>query len=56
MNSQISDDAALNDYFDDNGYESKIFLKNIGSSIVYFLVYLHMWLAIGISNIIGIWS
>jgi hypothetical protein len=36
-------DSPLNAFFEINGYESKLFVKNIGSAIIYFLFYVLVW-------------
>lgn len=37
-------DAPLNSFFDDNGLGSKLFLNNIGSAIIYLLIYVSLFL------------
>jgi hypothetical protein len=41
--STLENDHALNSQFSDNGYESKLFLKNSGSSIFLLIIYLSSW-------------
>lgn len=43
-------DRPLNEYFEENGYESRLFLNNIGSAIVFLLIYIVLWLIIGITK------
>jgi hypothetical protein len=38
-----SNDVPINNYFEENGFESKLFLKNIGSALIYFFFLLLMW-------------
>jgi hypothetical protein len=39
----IENDFAINLEFSENGYESKLFLKNAGSSIFLLIIYLSSW-------------
>lgn len=39
----ITNDEALNVQFSENGFESKQFLKNSGSSVFYLAVYILTW-------------
>ncbi len=39
----FADDTPLNKIFEDNGFESKLFFKNIGSAILYLLIYALIW-------------
>ena len=39
----IENDFAINLEFSENGYESKLFLKNAGSSIFFLIIYLSSW-------------
>jgi hypothetical protein len=36
-------DKPLNDYFMNNGIESKLILKNLGSTLVYLAIYIVFW-------------
>jgi hypothetical protein len=49
-------DKPLNNYFNDNGFQSKSFLNNIGSAIIYFIIYLMLWLATLLLQFFGNWS
>jgi hypothetical protein len=46
----------LNIFFDDNGYSSKSIIKNIGSALVFLVIYFSLWILIVILRIIGICS
>ena len=35
-----TDDSALNSFFDENGFQSKSLMKNIGSTIIYLAIYI----------------
>lgn len=54
-NEDIRIDSPINDFFDENGFESRLFLKNIGSAIIFLLVYILMWFIVGIMKLVGIW-
>ena len=41
--STLENDYALNWQFSDNGYESKLFLKNAGSSIFLLVIFISFW-------------
>jgi hypothetical protein len=47
------EDEPLNDYFYDNGFSSKLVVKTLGSSFVFFVVY---FVLIGIYGVIGLLS
>lgn len=49
----FSDDKPLNEYFDENGYSSKIFLNNIGSGLIFLVIYLLLWSIALLMNKIG---
>jgi hypothetical protein len=38
------EDEGLNQYFENNGFDSDLFIKNIGSTIVYFFVFFIIFL------------
>lgn len=46
-------DAPLNNFFNENGFESILFIKNIGSTIIYFLIYILMWISLGFISLIS---
>lgn len=50
--SQINDEP-LNDFFDENGFGSKLFMNNIGSTIIYFLIFILMWVILALLNLIA---
>ena len=39
----VDNDYAMNLQFSENGYESKLFLKNAGSSLFLLILYLSSW-------------
>jgi hypothetical protein len=49
----LVEEEALNEHFEENGFESKKFMLNIGSSIIYLMIYLSLWLFALIASIIG---
>jgi hypothetical protein len=48
-------DEPLNNFFEENGYKSKLFINNIGSALMYFLIYLFIWIITLIFILIGKW-
>lgn len=42
------EDQALNQYFDENGYSTKVLIKNLGSTFVYMVIYCLLLLMIPI--------
>jgi hypothetical protein len=40
----LVDDKPLNRYFSENGFESTLFINNIGSTLIFVLVYLFSWI------------
>jgi len=46
-------DTALNDFFDENGFSSKILIKNLGSTFVYLALYLVMMALLPLFSILG---
>ncbi len=48
-------DEPFNDFFNENGFQSKLLLKNLGSTIVFLLLYIFIWILTGLLSIIGIW-
>lgn len=46
-------DHYLNSYFDESGFGSLAYLKNIGSTIVYLVIYLLVILLIGLMRLLG---
>ncbi len=47
----IADDSPVNVFFEENGFQSKQFLKNSGSTIVYILLYLASWVFLFVLNL-----
>ena len=43
---KVKNDTALNVQFSDNGFDSKQFLKNSGSSFFFILFYIASWLVL----------
>ena len=43
---RVKNDTALNDQFSENGFESKQFLKNSGSSFFFISIYVSSWLVL----------
>jgi hypothetical protein len=41
-------DMPLNFYFDENGFQSRAFLENIGSTFIFIVIYIFAWLLNGI--------
>jgi len=46
-------DNALNQYFDENGFSTKVLIKNLGSTFVYMVIYCIILLMIPILKILG---
>jgi hypothetical protein len=46
-------DSALNHYFEENGFSTKVLIKNLGSTFVYMLIYILILLIIPILKILG---
>jgi hypothetical protein len=44
--SSSEDSEALNDFIDENGFKSKFSIKNLGSALVYFILYIGLWVII----------
>lgn len=55
-NEQIENNQPLNSYFEENGFESIYFLRNIGSAIVYLAVYILLWMLYLILNIYNVFD
>ncbi len=43
---QDQEDEAINIYFEDNGFSSKLLINNIGSTICYLVIYLKAWIVL----------
>lgn len=41
---KVTNDTALNIQFSENGFNSKQFLKNSGSSLVFLIIYIFSWI------------
>jgi hypothetical protein len=48
-------DNPLNNFFDDNGFKSKLFIRNIGSAFLYFLIYALLWIVTAFMMFFGNW-
>jgi hypothetical protein len=46
-------DSALNQYFEENGFSTKVLIKNLGSTFVYMVIYILILLIIPILKILG---
>jgi hypothetical protein len=40
------DDNPLNGFFSENGFDSTVFIKNIGSTLIFVLLYLFGWVVL----------
>ncbi len=49
-------DSPLNNFFEENGFSSKLFMKNIGSTLVFLILYIFLWLIIGLLSILSNYS
>jgi len=47
------DNEPLNSFFDENGYQSKILLKNIGSALVFLILYLAILIILVLLRLVG---
>jgi len=54
--SSAEDSEALNVFIDENGFKSKFSIKNLGSALVYFFLYIGLWIIILILKILLIKS
>ena len=52
---EIKNDTAINVQFSDNGFDSKQFLKNSGSSFFFLLAYLFSWLVLLLLSLLSRW-
>jgi hypothetical protein len=43
----------INDYFQENGFEVKFLMKNIGSTLIFIIIYILMWFLFLITMIFG---
>ena len=53
---QVTNDTALNQQFSDAGFDSKLFIKNTGSSFFFLTVYICIWLIYSITVLITLIS
>jgi hypothetical protein len=52
----IENDEAINIFFEENGFQSKQFLKNTGSTLIFLVFYILGWVFLFIvSRIAGTW-
>jgi hypothetical protein len=49
-------DKPLNDFFMNNGIESKLILKNLGSTLVYLAIYIASWFIYLVIKLFGRFS
>lgn len=50
------EDEPLNNFFEDNGVESKLFINNIGSGLIFFLIYSLTWLFLALLRLLSMWT
>lgn len=46
------EDKGLNNFFEENGFDSKLLMKNIGSTFFFIIIYCGVWMILGISRIL----
>ena len=46
-------DSALNQYFEENGFSTKVLIKNLGSTFVYMVIYSVILLMIPVLKLLG---
>ena len=46
------DDKGLNSYFEENGFNSKLLMKNIGSTFFFIIIYFTAWIILGLSRLL----
>jgi hypothetical protein len=46
------EDKGLNSYFEENGFNSKLLMKNIGSTFFFIIIYCVLWMILGLSRIL----
>lgn len=53
---QVTNDTALNQHFSDAGFDSKLFIKNTGSSVFFLTVYICIWIIYSIIVLLSLIS
>jgi len=53
LDEEDDDDKPLNIYFDENGFGSKLLIKNLGSTFVYLVLYTFFLAVLSILKLIG---
>jgi hypothetical protein len=46
------DDKGLNSYFEENGFNSKHLMKNIGSTFFFIIMYFTAWIMLGLCRLL----
>jgi hypothetical protein len=46
------DDKGLNNYFEENGFQSKLLMKNIGSTFFFLMLYFFTWFILGLCHLL----
>ncbi len=52
LNYDLDDDEPLNEYFTENGFESKLFIKNSGSTLIFIVIYFYSWVILFILKMV----
>ena len=47
------EDKGLNSFFEENGFDSKLLMKNIGSTFFFLITYCAVWIVFGISKLMS---
>ena len=45
---KIDNDEPVNIFFEENGFQSKQFLKNFGSALIFLVFYIFGWVLLGV--------
>lgn len=48
---QDPNDKAISVYFDDNGFQSKLLINNLGSTLIYLAIYIVAWVLLSILEV-----
>jgi hypothetical protein len=57
FNESVDSDGPLNDYFDENGFSNKYIIKNLGSTLVYFVfLFFSLILILILTPLESLWS
>jgi hypothetical protein len=49
----VDEDRALNEFFEENGFTTKILIKNLGSTFVYLIIYILIFMMLPLLKILA---